>query len=156
MHEPRDATDADLEALLDVQERANAAALGGVIEPLPLERWRERWVATFRRGRVRFRVVEADGQIVAVSMLQAPWLHSLLVVPEMWGTGVADALRRDAEAIIGEATGAGMLRVVAANARAVRFWSKHGWEDSGMAEAHQDPPHPPVLVFMKSLTPRSA
>jgi GNAT superfamily N-acetyltransferase len=152
----RDATAADLEHLLDVQERANAAGLSPIFtaeHPLPTSKIRERWRRAFVSGLNRFRVYEDGGRIVGVCIVDAPWLHALQVLPERWGTGVAAALQEDAVRWIRDAGEEdALLRVLAANARARRFWEKHGWELlPGSTTPFQDPPHPDVVTYSRPL-----
>jgi GNAT superfamily N-acetyltransferase len=146
----REAEAADLEAVLDVQERANVAALAGISERVPTEAIRERWSVAFAAEGSRVRVFERVGEVMGVTMLTPPWLHALQVVPEAWGTGVAAALHDDALEQMASAREV-FLRVIAANHRAVAFWRKHGWETTGLRTTHQDAPHLEILTFSKLL-----
>jgi GNAT superfamily N-acetyltransferase len=146
----------ELEAVLDVQEQASLASLGEVFPPpnaLPSEAIRDRWRTAFASSENRFSILAHDGEIVGVTMVTTPWLHALQVLPQWWGTGVAAALLDDA---LEEFRSAGaldaFLRCFTANARARRFWEKHGWEPvPGAAKRHADPPHPEVLTYWHAL-----
>ena len=147
---------AEFEAVLDVQEQASLASLGEVFPPphgLPTDVIRARWRTALTTGKNRFRIYEADGQIVGVSMASTPWLHALQILPGWWGKGVAAALQDDVvDEFRRDGTTDALLRCFAANARARRFWEKHGWEPlPGMAKPHADPPHPEVLTYCRSL-----
>lgn len=56
-------------------------------------------------------------------------LRALYVDPSHWGTGVATALHRRASACTS-------LEVIAANARARRFYEREGWTLAGEGEPH--------------------
>src|SRR5205823_5731106 len=119
----------EFELVLDVQEQASLASLRELFPPpnaLPTETIRDRWRVAFASSENRFRVFEHDGQIVGVTMMTAPWLHALQILPPWWGKGVAAALLGDAmdEFQRAGATDA-LLRCFAGNARARRFWEKH-------------------------------
>jgi GNAT superfamily N-acetyltransferase len=147
---------ADLEVVLDLQERASLASLKGVFppsHPLPTEVIRQRWSVALASSDNRFRVFEDRGQIVGVSLIAPPWLHALHVLPERWGTGVAGALHEDAlQAMRSADAQEAFLRVFAGNAIARRFWEKHGWELLPWAsKPHRDPPHPEMLTYWRAL-----
>ena len=56
-------------------------------------------------------------------------LRAIYVDPTYWGTGVATALHRRAVACT-------QLDVIAANARARRFYEREGWTLAGEGEPH--------------------
>lgn len=56
-------------------------------------------------------------------------LRALYVDPRFWGTGIATALHRRAAACT-------QLEVIAANARARRFYEREGWTLAGEAKPH--------------------
>ena len=60
-------------------------------------------------------------------------LHALYVVPDHWGTGAAAALHRRALAVLGNGA---TLTVIRDNARARRFYERHGWTLEGDDEPH--------------------
>jgi GNAT superfamily N-acetyltransferase len=146
----RNATAADLEALLDVQERASLETAGKIFD-LPTGAIRHRWRDAFGSGSARFRIYESDGRIAGVAILTPPWLHALHVVPEYWGTGVAVALHDDCLEIIQAEHKEAFCRLLADNARARAFADKHGWEYTGITMPLQDPPHPLVATYWKPL-----
>jgi GNAT superfamily N-acetyltransferase len=79
-------------------------------------------------------------------------LEHLFVVPERWGTGVADALHDAALAVSREA-GAGLCRleVLEENRRARRFYERHGWRPDGRRRLGEHPPYPAVVGYALSL-----
>ena len=91
--------------------------------------WRERWrnelvpVATIA-------LAESDGALVGFVTVDAKtrYLDQIVVAPEAWGSEVAAALVAEARRI----SPAGLdLKVNADNARAIRFYEKHGFVISG-------------------------
>jgi putative acetyltransferase len=96
-----------------------------------LDWWRQRWrdqvvpVATIT-------VAEADDKVVGFVTVDPVTLDldQMVVAPEAWGIGVASALIAQAKRI----SPAGLdLHVNTDNARAIRFYEKHGFVISGAA-----------------------
>ncbi len=96
-----------------------------------LDWWRQRWrdqlvpVATIT-------VAEADDKVVGFVTVDPLTLDldQMVVAPEAWGIGVASALIAQAKRI----SPAGLdLHVNTDNARAIRFYEKHGFVISGAA-----------------------
>jgi putative acetyltransferase len=91
--------------------------------------WRERWrnelvpVATIM-------LAERDGALVGLVTVdpKTGYLDQIVVAPEAWGSQVAAALLADARRISPEGLD---LKVNADNARAIRFYEKHGFAISG-------------------------
>jgi putative acetyltransferase len=91
--------------------------------------WRERWrnelvpVATIM-------LAEHDGALVGLVTVdpKTRYLDQIVVAPEVWGSEVAAALLAEARRI----SPAGLdLKVNADNARAIRFYEKHGFVIAG-------------------------
>jgi putative acetyltransferase len=91
--------------------------------------WRERWrnellpVATIV-------LAERDGMLVGFVTidLKTRYLDQIVVAPEAWGSDVADALMAEARRL----SPLGLdLKVNADNARAIRFYEKHGFAVTG-------------------------
>lgn len=77
-------------------------------------------------------VAEVDGRVVGFVMVEGDELEQLFVDPDHHGTGVAAPLLADGEQRIAAAGHAvAWLAVVVGNARARRFYEKHGWYDAG-------------------------
>jgi putative acetyltransferase len=91
--------------------------------------WRERWrnellpVATVT-------VAEHDGALVGFVTVdrKTRYLDQIVVAPEAWGSDVASALMAEARRL----SPSGLdLKVNADNARAIRFYQKHGFTITG-------------------------
>lgn len=73
-------------------------------------------------------VAEAEDEIVGTAVRRAAELSALYVVPDAWGTGVAQALMAAAlEAIRAEGHDEASLWVGTDNVRARRFYEREGW-----------------------------
>jgi GNAT superfamily N-acetyltransferase len=77
-------------------------------------------------------VAEVDGTIVGFTMIAGDEVEQVFVDPAHHGAGVAGPLLEEAE---GRVRAAGFaeawLAVVVGNARARRFYERHGWVDEG-------------------------
>lgn len=117
-----------------------------------LERFRESIAGASERAQAW--LAERSGQIVGIAVSvrdgeEAVELRDLYVVPEAWGTGVAQALTSAAiDGVRGEAREA-RLWVGEENARARRFYEREGWVADGTS---RDSPLGPVeLRYRRSL-----
>ena len=72
------------------------------------------------------RVFIADG--LGYAAARPGHVEALYVMPEAWGTGVADALYRRVADVAGVPA---TLWVLEANARGRRFWERRGWRPTG-------------------------
>jgi GNAT superfamily N-acetyltransferase len=102
----------------------------------------------------RVLVAERDGTIVGVATCVRDGatceLRSLYVVPEAWGTGVAQRLQDSAlDAMRERGATEAVLWVVEANGRARRFYEREGWTLSG--EARASPLGPSEVGYRRSL-----
>jgi putative acetyltransferase len=91
--------------------------------------WRERW----RQELIPVAhvvVAERDGRLIGFVTVdpKTMYLDQIVVAPEAWGSGVADALLAEAMRL----SPAGLdLMVNKDNARAIRFYEKHGFAYAG-------------------------
>jgi putative acetyltransferase len=91
--------------------------------------WRERW----RQELVPVAhvvVAERDGALTGFVTVDPKtlYLDQIVVAPEAWGTGVADALLQEAMRLSPDGLD---LLVNKENARAIRFYAKHGFSYAG-------------------------
>jgi GNAT superfamily N-acetyltransferase len=148
------ATADDVDVLVRLQRDASVTALAHIFppadHPFPEDSTRDRW-RDFR-GTILLATV-ADEPVGMVG-IEPPWLEGLYVVPTAWGTGVADALHDDAvEALRAGGVSTGRLWVLEHNARARRFYERHGWRADGTTRVVPFPPHPTDVGYSRSLTP---
>ncbi|PRY93360.1 acetyltransferase (GNAT) family protein [Hasllibacter halocynthiae] len=99
---------------------------GGIV-PLSLvrARTREEFTARTYRSLGPMRVIGPEGAPDGLCIVRGNELDQLYLAKEARGTGAADALMRDAERRL--PPGIAFLLVAERNARAVRFYERHGW-----------------------------
>jgi GNAT superfamily N-acetyltransferase len=132
--EVRAASPTDLEAIVAVNRAAATEAyspiFGGL--PYPEERVRARYQRLLGDCSTHLFVAEETGNPVGYTAARPGRLEALYVVPEWWGTGLADTLYERAAKIAGsEAT----LWVLRDNERGRRFWERRGWRATGEEDA---------------------
>jgi RimJ/RimL family protein N-acetyltransferase len=154
----REAGPADLETVLEIQEQASLASIGSLYppeRPYPATAVRERWRQAFITRRGRFTLAEVDGIAVGVAMTTASQLYAIHVVPDAWGTGVANQLHDEAITAMFDA-GHDTLRawVMEENHRSRRFFERSGWRLDGSTRLLRDPPHLPLVGYAITIEAR--
>lgn len=91
--------------------------------------WRERWRNELVPA-ARIVLAEMNGALAGFVTADPKtlYLDQIVVAPEMWGSGVAGALLAEAKRISPEGLD---LLVNKDNARAIRFYEKHGFRYAG-------------------------
>jgi GNAT superfamily N-acetyltransferase len=143
----RDVRPDEATPLAALQERASLAALAHIFPPdrypFPKEAVLARWETAVADPSRRVVVAEVDEEPVGVACVHADWLEGLYVVPEQWGTGVADDLHGWALDEVRRLGSSGChLWVLEANARARRFYERRGWRENGRTRVVPFPPNP--------------
>jgi GNAT superfamily N-acetyltransferase len=143
----RDAGPADAEAAFEVQRSASLAALGHVfppqLYPYPDAEVRGRWRELLAESDAHVVLAEQAGAALGVAAIVPCWLHGFYVVPGEWGTGLAPRLHDAAvEHLRSRGCDEARLWVLEANARARRFYERHGWRPNGDTRIVPYPPHP--------------
>ena len=126
----RAASPRDLDAIVAVN-RATATQAYALIfpgQPYPEEGVRTRYQRLLSDRRVRLFVAEEAGSAVAYAAARPGRIEALYVVPEYWGTGIADVLYERATEIAGSRA---TLWVLRDNVRGRRFWERRGWRATG-------------------------
>lgn len=139
----RRASAADAALLVNIQEVACVAALPHIFPPAQYPFPRDVILQSWLAFTDDVCVAEVEGRAVGFCATAPPLLHSLYVLPQYWGKGIAELLLADGVARIA-ATGAKEARLWALehNARARRFYEKHGWRLNGTTRVVEYPPHP--------------
>jgi putative acetyltransferase len=89
-----------------------------------LDWWRQRWREEILPT-ATIVVAEQEGELVGfVTMMPDGYLDQIVVAPENWSSGMAEALLGEAKQL---APGGIALHVNKDNRRAVRFYEKHGF-----------------------------
>jgi putative acetyltransferase len=100
-------------------------------------RWRDELV-----GRARIRVAEIGNELVGfVTVDPTGYLDQIVVAPQAWGSGVADALIAEAKRLSPHGL---KLHVNVDNGRAIGFYRKHGFAVAG----HDINPHSGAAVLI--------
>src|ERR687896_394781 len=145
--EIREATQDDAELLFTVQRASALAGFSHIFPhekyPFPDEAERKQWKILTSSDGLTVLVAELNDRCVGVAVVGSEELVRFFVVPEEWGTGVADVLH---EAALGEARTCGdsicRLWVLEGNQRGRRFYEKRGWRVDGRKRRGSFPPYP--------------
>lgn len=129
--------------LAELQELASLAGAGHIYPP-------ERY--PFPRAAVRARWEAFEDWVQATPdgfvAVTDGWLEAMYVRPAAWGTGLADELHAAAVAELRRRDGGrARLWVLEQNARARRFYERHGWRPDGSRRVVEFPPHPIDLGY---------
>lgn len=131
--ELRPAVPEDMTVVADIWHRAwHVAHSGHVPDGLTAGRTLEAFHERTPSRVADTTVAEVGGQVVGFTMVDGDELEQLFVDPDQHGAGIAAPLLAAGEQRI-RAAGHDMawLAVVVGNARARRFYEKHGWSDAG-------------------------
>ncbi len=133
--------------LAGVQARASVAALAHIFPPerypYPREVVRARWVAAVAEPRTRTLIAVGSEEPAGAACVSEGWLDGLYVVPELWGTGLADELHGRALDLVWALGAASCnLWVLEDNIRARRFYERRGWRENGATRVVEFPPNP--------------
>jgi putative acetyltransferase len=159
--EIRPARTGEGEALAEIQRAASLAALSHIFPPerypFPVDEVRDRWLEAVADPGARVVVAEVGAQPVGLAAVRRDWLDGLYVVPEQWGTGLADALHERALSLAVElGSETCHLWVLEHNARARRFYERRGWSENGDTRVVPFPPNPIDVGYSIELDSRMA
>lgn len=134
-------------SLAEVCERSSLAAVEHIFPPerypYPREAVRARWIAAVGDRKARTLIAVSDDEAVGAACVTKGWLQGLYVVPERWGTGLADELHgRALDAVRSLGSASCRLWVLEDNMRARRFYERHGWRENGETRVVEFPPNP--------------
>ena len=88
-------------------------------------------------------VAERAGRVVGVVAVEPCRIEGLYVLPAEWGRGAATLLHAAAlRSLVDAGCTTAALWVLEGNARARRFYEKHGWRPDGTTCVVPFPPHP--------------
>jgi putative acetyltransferase len=133
--------------LAAVQEQASLAALAHIFPPerypYPREAVHARWAAAVAEAQTRALIAVTEEEPVGAACVTEGWLEGLYVVPERWGTGLADELHGRALELVRDLGSASCrLWVLEDNTRARRFYERRGWRENGETRVVEFPPNP--------------
>lgn len=135
------------DALAELHARSRAvyyAAGGHEVAAVPDERYRETWREMVADARLAVLVAVSGTDVVGVITLDANGvlpsnapdetrvrLVGIFVEPGRWSSGVGSALMTRFVSIARQAGAVGEVDVWERNARAIRFYERHGWTRDG-------------------------
>jgi putative acetyltransferase len=133
--------------LAAVQEVASVAALAHIFPPdmypYPREAVHARWLRALAEPETRALIAVSEEEPVGAACVTDGWLEGLYVVPERWGTGLADALHdRALDEVRQLGSASCQLWVLEDNVRARRFYERRGWHENGETRVVEFPPNP--------------
>jgi putative acetyltransferase len=122
-------TEADEAAAIELWRRTWQLAYPAIDFAARVAWWRERWRNELVSSTI-VTVAERDGVVLGFVTVDpvSGYLDQIVVAPETWGSALAAALLDEAKRI---APGRLELLVNQDNARAIRFYQKHGFVISG-------------------------
>jgi putative acetyltransferase len=120
---------ADEEVVIELWRRSWQHAYPDIEFSARLSWWRERWRSELVPN-ATITVAERVGVLVGFVTIEprTGYLDQIVVAPEAWGAGVAEALLEEAKRICPASI---ELQVNTDNARAIRFYEKHGFVVTG-------------------------
>jgi putative acetyltransferase len=120
---------ADEDAAIELWRRTWQAAYPDIDFNARVAWWRDRW-QTELVPKARISVAERGGTLIGFVTVEAEtgYLDQIVVAPEQQGSGVAEALLAEARRLSPKGLD---LHVNQDNARAVRFYQKHGFSRTG-------------------------
>ena len=120
---------ADEEVVIELWRRSWQHAYPDIEFSARLSWWRERWRNELVPS-ATITVAERVGVLVGFVTIEPKtgYLDQIVVAPETWGAGVAEALLAEAKRICPQKI---ELQVNTDNARAIRFYEKHGFLVTG-------------------------
>ena len=121
--------DADEAATIDLWHRTWQQAYPQIDFAARLDWWRKRWRDELAPS-AEIVIAEADGAMIGFVTVdrRTRYLDQIAVEPERWTSGVGAALLEEAKRLSPEGLD---LDVNTDNARAIRFYEKHGFSTSG-------------------------
>jgi GNAT superfamily N-acetyltransferase len=148
----RAATPADAEALRDLEQVANLAALGHVFDPrefpFPADGVLARWRAVLVEEGVTVDVAEGPSGLVAFAAHDHATLRHLAVHPDWWGQGVGSRAIGRAVARIRAGGETPRLWCLDQNRRALGLYRRLGWAASGVERRAEWPPYPTEIELV--------
>ena len=120
---------ADEEVVIELWRRSWQHAYPDIEFSARLSWWRERWRNELVPN-ASITVAERVAALVGFVTIEprTGYLDQIVVAPEAWGAGVAEALLEEAKRICPQKI---ELQVNTDNARAIRFYEKHGFVVTG-------------------------
>jgi diamine N-acetyltransferase len=131
----------EAETHFEIQRDACVAAFAHIFPPDRYPFPDDEVLAHYREFEGTLLVAEEEGRVVGLAAVGNCWLSNLYVLPELWGSGVADQLHDAALAQLPDCPEV-RLWTLEENHRARRFYEKRGWRLNGETRVVPFPPNP--------------
>lgn len=147
----------DLDALLEMERAASTASFAHIFPahlPFPADDVLARWAVRLDDPTQTVLIAEMAGERAGYVAVGGGWLNHLGVVPDHWGSGLADVLHDAAlAALAAEGADTSYLWVLVDNHRARRFYRRRGWRETDFVEAEVFEPFPLKLQMWRAMRP---
>jgi ribosomal protein S18 acetylase RimI-like enzyme len=154
----RRAAASDVDSLVDIQQAGAVLALGHIfpqnLHPFPRDAIVRRWLAEIADpGTQVYLSTDDGGRVTGFAATRSDELLHFGTAPATWGSGLASSLHDAVLATFAEAGIGPLIRlhVFDANARARRFYEKHGWRATGRRNRSSFSPHPELIEYHRQL-----
>jgi GNAT superfamily N-acetyltransferase len=146
----------DAELLFGMQRASALSAFGHIFPPdeypFPDDAERQRWAELVASNDAVILVAEHQREPAGLAVIRHDELQRFFVVPEKWGSGVADALHDAVLETLREwGESKSRLWVMEENRRARRFYERNGWRPDGRTRTGSFPPYPPTVGYSRDL-----
>lgn len=142
----RRGTEADARAAADVWLRARKAAIGAIPAPVHGDDDVRAWFASHVVSETELWVAEGrPGTLVGILVLEGEWLDQLYVEPAMTGRGIGAALVDLAKR---ERPDRLQLWTFVSNARARRFYERHGFVETRRTDGRDNEEGAPDILYV--------
>jgi diamine N-acetyltransferase len=153
----REARPEDVDLLFKMQRAAALAGFAHIFPPdkypFPDEAERSRWIDIFRFPNVSILIAQREEHPVGGAVIGREELARFFVVPERWGSGVADVLHDAVLQTLREQGNSTVCRlwVLEENHRARRFYERRGWSLDERRRPGSFPPFPVMVGYSRGV-----
>jgi GNAT superfamily N-acetyltransferase len=152
----REAKPEEADMLFKVQRASALAGFAHIFPPddypFPDEAELSTWMKLLKTPDVAILVAERAGRPGGVAVIGHEELLRFFLVPEWWGSGVADVLHEAAlDTLRQRGDSICRLWVLEANHRARRFYERRGWRLDGRKRVSIFPPFPPAVGYSRGV-----
>lgn len=147
---------ADLDALLVLQREGAVNGLGHLFpqqtHPFPTDDIRAQWSAEMENPKIDCFAGIDGGELVGFAATKGNELLHFGTAVATWGSGVAGELHDlVVEHLRGRGFATAWLKVLQGNDRAIAFYTRRGWRDTGVLGKSDFPPYPALHHLERQL-----
>lgn len=143
----RPLTPGDLDPLVALQREGAVKGLDHLFpqdsHPFPTDDIRAQWASEIEDRQIDCFAAVREDELVGFAATKGNELLHFGTAVDTWGTGVAGELHDlIVEHLRGKGFTTGWLKVLQGNDRAIAFYARRGWRDTGMVGSSEFPPYP--------------